>query len=130
MSDLLTPNIMAVHFPTPLLDQKLAQQKILDEANRQQLLQKAQSWLEQNARKFGIEQGYLFGSMTQPGRFSQSSDLDLAVDSLKHGDPFGLISYLSTHLDRDVDLVPLDQCHFVDKIRQTGVVWKANSLPD
>lgn len=121
---------MAVHFPTPLLDQKLAEQKALNEADRQYLLQNARLWLEQNAARFNIEQGYLFGSMTQPGRFSQSSDLDLAVDSLRHGDPFGLISHLSTHLDRDVDLVPLDQCHFADKIRQMGVLWKANSLLD
>lgn len=121
---------MPVHFPTPLLDQKIAERKIVNEADRQHLLQEARLWLEQNAIRFGFQQGYLFGSMTQPGRFSQFSDLDLAVDSLKHGDPFGLISYLSTHLNRDVDLVPLDQCHFADKIRQMGVVWKANSLQD
>lgn len=130
MPDLLKLDNMAVYFPTPLLDQKLAEQKALNETNRQYLLQKAQLWLEQNANKFGIKQGYLFGSMTQPWRFSQSSDLDLAVDSLEQGDPFGLISHLSTHLDRDVDLVPLDQCHFEDKIRQTGMVWKATSSPD
>lgn len=118
---------MAVRFPTPLLDQKLAERKVLNEANRQHLLQKALLWLEKNAKRFAIRQGYLFDSMTQPGKFSQYSDLDLAEDSLNQGDPFGLISYLSTHLDRDVDLIPLDQCHFVDKIRQTGVVWNANS---
>ncbi|NJM85279.1 MAG: nucleotidyltransferase domain-containing protein, partial [Leptolyngbyaceae cyanobacterium RM2_2_21] len=73
-------------------------------------------WLQQNAARFGIDEGYLFGSVTQPGRFTQHSDVDVAIESIAAGQPFGLLSYLSTHLDREVDVVPLDQCHFADKI--------------
>jgi uncharacterized protein len=119
-----------IPFPTPLLDQRLAQQKANNECDRQRLLREAQQWLEQNALKFGIDHGYLFGSMTQPGQFSQFSDLDLALDSLSQGEPFGLISHLSTFLDRDVDLVPLDQCHFAHKIQKEGVQWSATKLRD
>ncbi|NEQ32989.1 MAG: nucleotidyltransferase domain-containing protein [Leptolyngbya sp. SIO4C5] len=110
-------------FSTKLLDQKLAQIRQQNERDRQRLLAKALSWLQQNGERFGICGGYLFGSMTQPGRFTQHSDLDLAVETLAVGNPFGLSSYLSTDLDRDVDIVPLDQCHFADKIRQTGLQW-------
>lgn len=119
-----------VPFPTPLLDQKRAQQKVNNECDRQRLLQEALGWLEQNTPRFGIEQGYLFGSMTQPDKFSQFSDLDLALNSLSQGEPFGLISHLSTFLDREVDLVPLDQCHFAHKIQREGVRWSATKLRD
>lgn len=68
--------------------------------------------------------------MTQPGRFRRDSDVDLAVESLGPGDPFGLMAYLGLAIDREVDLVPLDQCDFAEKIRCTGVAWTANELPD
>ncbi|WP_416672235.1 nucleotidyltransferase family protein [Egbenema bharatensis] len=112
------------------MDAKLAQLRQHNEAARQRLLQEALEWLSHHAATFDIQQGYLFGSVTQSGKFSQDSDLDLAVDSLGNGDPFGLVSDLSIHLNRDVDLVPLDQCHFADKICRTGVVWNANKSLD
>lgn len=110
-------------FPTPLLDERLKQRRSQNELDRQRLLQAALDWLQENAARFGVEGGYLFGSVTQAGQFSQYSDVDLAVENLCEGDPFGLIAYLSLHLDRTVDLVPLDQCHFAPKVRQTGTVW-------
>ena len=119
-----------VSFSTPLLDKKLAQQRLQSEVERQHLLKEALIWLEQNAGQFAVESGYLFGSVTQPGKFSQNSDIDLAVESLQDGDPFGLASYLSLHLNREVDLVPLDQCHFAPKIRQIGILWNGNKLQD
>lgn len=113
-------------FPTPLLDEKLAQLRQQSERDRPQLLQEALIWLQHNATRFGIERGYLFGSITQAGKFAPESDLDPAIESLNQGDPFGLAGYLSLHLNREVDVVPLDQCYFADKIRQTGIVWNEN----
>jgi hypothetical protein len=117
-------------FPTPLLDAKLQHQRHQAEQERQRLLAQALQWLSSQGEQFGILKGYLFGSVTQPERFSANSDIDLAVESLRDGDPFGLSSYLSLHLNRDVDLVPLDQCHFADKIRQTGMLWNVTRSPD
>ncbi len=117
-------------FPTPLFDKKLQELQLQNERDRQHLLPEALAWLQQNASRFNIQQGYLFGSITQVGKFSAESDIDLAVEGLKDGDPFALISYLSLHVNREVDLVPLDQCHFADKIRQTGILWNVNKLPD
>ncbi|MGH2416538.1 MAG: nucleotidyltransferase family protein, partial [Microcystaceae cyanobacterium] len=70
--------MMQPTFPTPLLDEKLVQLRLQNEAERKHLLQEALLWLQQNAARFGVEQGYLFGSVTQEGNFSQQSDLDLA----------------------------------------------------
>ena len=109
-------------YPTPLLGAKLAQLKAQNEATRQALLATALFWLEHHAAEFGIRAGYVFGAITQAGCFSARSDVDLAIENLRQGNPFGLAGSLSSHLNREVDLAPLEQPHFVDKIRQTGIV--------
>jgi hypothetical protein len=112
-----------VAFSTDLLDAYLAQQRADNEAARQQLLKQALQWLTAHAAAYGIRQGYLFGSVTAAGRFQATSDIDLAIPTLSDGNPFGLIGALSLALNREVDLVALDQCHFADKIRQAGIAW-------
>ncbi|MEL6493067.1 MAG: nucleotidyltransferase domain-containing protein [Cyanobacteria bacterium J06621_3] len=110
-------------FPTPLLDAQLAKEKSENEQIRQQLLQQALSWLTDNAQQYGVQSGYIFGSVTMPNRFTQHSDIDLAVETHKSGDICGLMGGLSMLLLRDIDMVPLDQCHFAEKIRATGLAW-------
>jgi predicted nucleotidyltransferase len=117
-------------FPTPLLDARFAREKKQNEQDRQRLLQMTVGWLQSNAARYGIDRGYVFGSVMERDRFSQYSDVDLAVETHKTGDVFALMSSLSMHINRDVDLVPLDQCHFSEKIRKAGMEWIANELPD
>ena len=117
-------------FPTPLLDARLAREKEQNERERQQLLPLALAWLQAHGLDYGISRGYLFGSVTQPGRFTQSSDIEIAVDTWETGNIFGLMGYLSLYLNRDVDVIPLDQCHFADKIRRLGMPWSVNDSPD
>ncbi|MGB3293674.1 MAG: nucleotidyltransferase domain-containing protein [Phormidesmis sp.] len=116
-------------FPTPLLDARLARQKAANEQARQQILQMTQHWLSSNAARYGIESGYIFGSVTVPGRFSDRSDVDLAVETHKTGDICALMGDLSMYINRDVDLIPLDQCHFAEKIRRIGLSWTQNASP-
>ena len=117
-------------FPTPLLDARLAREKKQNEADRQLLLASALEWLRAHGANYGITHGYVFGSVTEPGHFTQTSDIDIAVDTWKTGDVCGLMGYLSLHLNRDVDIVPLDQCHFANKIRSLGMPWSVNDSPD
>ena len=117
-------------FPTPLLDARLAKEKEQNEADRGRLLESALQWLRAHGAAYAITHGYIFGSVTEPGRFTQNSDIDIAVDTWKTGDICGLMGYLSLHLNRDVDIVPLDQCHFADKIRRLGMPWSVNDSPD
>ncbi|MGI8935757.1 nucleotidyltransferase domain-containing protein [Leptolyngbya sp. BC1307] len=116
-------------FPTPLLDARFARQKDCDEQARQQILQMTQHWLGNHAARYGIKGGYIFGSVTLPDRFSDRSDVDLAVETHKTGDICALMGDLSMHINRDVDLIPLDQCHFADKIRRIGLPWTQNASP-
>lgn len=117
-------------FSTSLLDAHRAQRRARNEADRQRLLTAALTWLQAYGRKFGYDRGYLFGSITQPGRFTEYSDLDVAVETFKGEVSLGMSSYLMTDLDREVDLVPLDRCHFAAKIRQEGILWIASIGPD
>lgn len=117
-------------FPTPLLDARLARERVQNEQNRQQLLQQTLTWLADNAIRFGIKNGYVFGSVTMPYRFNQSSDVDLAVETYKTGDICALMGAISMYMNRDVDLVPLDQCHFSEKICREGIAWTAKGLSD
>lgn len=117
-------------FPTPLLDARLAREKKQNEETRQQLLQQTLDWLSANAGQYGVDCGYVFGSVAEPNRFTQRSDIDLAVETHKTGNICGLMGGLSSYLLRDVDMVPLDKCHFAEKIRQVGMAWTANKLPD
>ena len=117
-------------FPTPLLDARLAREKKQNEQDRQRLLSMTIDWLVKNAARYGIEKGYVFGSVTERDRFSQHSDVDLAVATHKTGDICALMGALSMHINRDVDVVPLDQCHFAEKIRRVGIEWIANGSPE
>lgn len=117
-------------FPTPLLDARLAREKEQNEAERLKLLPLVLEWLCTHGKTYGIPHGYVFGSVTEPGRFTQTSDIDVAVDTWETGNICGLMGYLSLHLNRDVDVVPLDQCHFADKIRHRGMSWSVNDSPD
>lgn len=116
-------------FPTPLLDARLARERKQNEEDRQQLLQMTVAWLEENATRYGVERGYVFGSVIEYNRFSQYSDIDLAVETHKTGNICALMGALSMHINRDIDVVPLDQCHFAKKIRTVGLPWTANGLP-
>ena len=117
-------------FPTPLLDARLAREKTQNEQIRQQLVQQTLDWLTENAQRYGVKRGYIFGSLTMPDRFTQRSDIDLVVETHKTGDICALMGGLSQIVLRDIDMVPLDQCDFAEKIRRTGLVWIAKELPD
>lgn len=117
-------------FSTHLLDARLAREKVHNEQVRQKLLQQTLDWLSANAKYYGVEKGYIFGSVTEPNRFTLRSDIDLAVETHKTGDICGLMGGLSGCVLRDVDMVPLDQCHFAEKICRVGVAWTAKELLD
>ncbi|MGD1899953.1 MAG: nucleotidyltransferase family protein [Phormidesmis sp.] len=117
-------------FSTHLLDARLAREKAQNEQIRQQLLQQTLDWLSDNAQRYDIKSGYVFGSVTIPNRFTQRSDIDLAVETHKTGNICGLMGELSIYVMRDVDMVPLDQCHFAEKICRVGIAWTAKELPD
>ena len=67
---------------------------------------------------------WVFGSLVQPGRFNDASDVDIALEveptsiSIER-----LTSELAERLGRPVDVVLLDRCRFRDKILREGELW-------
>jgi predicted nucleotidyltransferase len=70
------------------------------------------------------ERVWIFGSLTQPGRFNEASDVDVALETEPAVMSAGrLSSELSERLARPVDVVLLGTCRFRDKIRREGELW-------
>lgn len=68
----------------------------------------------------------LFGSLTKPGTFNDRSDVDLAVETEpSQMSAERLISELMDRLERPVDVLLLDRCHFREKILREGELWIA-----
>lgn len=110
-------------FSTAKLDQVLQERRLKLEQERQELIIKTQQWLDQFSTEYGITKAYIFGSVTIPGKFHANSDIDLAIESIYPEKYCLAISLLATYLERDVDLIKLDNCLFGERIRQTGILW-------
>lgn len=80
-------------------------------------------WLTVNGNKYDIEQAYIFGSLIRPVRFTQQSDVDLAVEAIAPENLFVAMTALAEAIGREVDLIELSKCSFAHRIRQEGIVW-------
>jgi hypothetical protein len=114
-------------FSTSKLDQLISDRRLKNEQDRQFLLNKTKQWFNQYGKKYSIDRAYIFGSVTHPYHFSHQSDIDVAIENINLDDFFLVISLLSEHLEREVDLIQLKHCHFAEKIRQTGILWTATA---
>jgi predicted nucleotidyltransferase len=115
-------------FNTRLLDAAIAKRRQQNEQTRQETLTKLLQWFDQHGSQYGVDRVYIFGSLSRPGRFRDNSDIDIAVEQMAPTLFFALIGQLAEALERDVDLVELEKCHFADRIRAEGVLWNNPSL--
>lgn len=110
-------------FPTHKLDKILCDRRLKLEEKRQKTLSKIITWLEENADTYNIKKAYIFGSVTKPNKFRETSDIDIAIEEMKPESFFLLISLLMEVMERDVDLILLNKCHFAHRIREQGILW-------
>jgi predicted nucleotidyltransferase len=109
-------------FDTSLLDEAIARRHERREMLRRARLEEVLRQLEGLGPAHEVKEAYIFGSLAQPGRFSEDSDIDVAV-VMPSARFFDLAAELSHALHTDVDLIPLERCHFADKIRREGIRW-------
>ena len=103
--------------------QRLALAQDQREALRQQARHAAIEAIRAVAPAYpGITQIYLFGSVTQPGRFSDRSDVDIAVAGTDGAAYFALWNDLERACpDWLIDLREINQPgHFTDTVRHLG----------
>ena len=74
-------------------------------------------------KKYQWDEVYLFGSIVLEGRFRQNSDIDIAVLGLKKFDYYKFIGEISDLLNKRVDVVLLEECHFAQFIKEKGIKW-------
>ncbi len=114
---------MTDFFSSQKLDKIISDRRLKLEEERKLILKKTQEWLDNNASEYGIKKAYIFGSVTYPNKFNENSDVDLAVEEINAEKHFLAISFLSTYLEREVDIIKLNHCHFADRIREKGILW-------
>lgn len=86
-----------------------------DEYRRQRLAQRARADAEAIAEllvdRFGATRVYLFGSLTVPGGFRESSDIDLAVEGMRAEQFIRASAEAARTTSFSLDLVPLEDAH-------------------
>lgn len=110
-------------FKTDILDRAIAKRRHNQEQQRQEILARVINWLETVGSQQGIKRAYIFGSLTRPGDFTEASDVDIAISGKLPEEFCTLISLLATTVEREVDLIHLEKCHFSDRIRDRGILW-------
>ncbi|MFA5479913.1 MAG: hypothetical protein WC002_03115 [Candidatus Muiribacteriota bacterium] len=64
---------------------------------------------------------FITGSLIECFQFNKYSDIDIAVENFK-GIRFELLSKLSNILEREVDLILLEQCDFKNNLKKIKVI--------
>jgi hypothetical protein len=117
---------MTKPFKTTLLDRHLRKKQRENEKRRQETLQQVFRLLSKLAGKYGFNRAYVFGSITQMGRFRKNSDVDVAVAGLADEKYFALIVELSHKLGREVDVFQIEKHPLRKRIMETGIEWNKN----
>lgn len=62
---------------------------------------------------------FLVGSITQPYQFSSNSDVDIVLKNF-NGDRFDVWSKLEREINRDIEVILFEHCHFQDHVTKYG----------
>ena len=90
---------------------------------RKRILHDVVKTLQLLMEKYTWKEIYLFGSLVQEGRFKPNSDVDIAVLGLNKFDYYTFIGEVSQILNRRVDVIRLEECHFSSSIVKKGIRW-------
>ena len=94
------------------------------EQNRLSTIHDIWKAIERLTKRYQWDEIYLFGSITKPERFSQRSDVDIGIKGLNKYQHYRFISDFSGLLEREVDVVRLEDCPFAEAIVKRGIKWK------
>ena len=104
-----------------LLQQLSRQRAEHHETLRLEVRQRLKNVLRQLAP---ADQVVVFGSLARPYRFTDTSDIDIALKT----EPSGMTLYqltglLAEQMGRPVDVILLSECRFRDRIAREGETW-------
>ena len=90
---------------------------------RQRTIQRVHRALNELRKHILFDEAYIFGSILSPS-FSEDSDIDIAFTGLRDEDFFKAMAFLSAFLEREVDIVQLEDHRLKDTIIKNGIKWK------
>jgi predicted nucleotidyltransferase len=71
-----------------------------------------------------VDQVVIFGSLTKPHRFTDTSDIDIALETEPaETSLYQLTALLAEEMGRPVDIILLSECRFRDRIAREGEIW-------
>jgi hypothetical protein len=94
---------------------------------RRQTVEKVWKAMETLCNTYECSEVYIFGSAASSDHFSEMSDVDIGIGGLDKLSHYRFIADLSERIERDVDVVRLEDCSFADAIRTRGIRWKKNN---
>ncbi len=110
--------------PDLLLDEVIAKNRKRQEEYRRRVIEKILAAIDKLSEEIAFKEAYLFGSVTKPFRFSESSDIDIGFMGLDDRRFFKVMSYISDEAGRDVDIVQLEDHRLAAKIKRGGIRWR------
>ncbi|MCX8124802.1 MAG: nucleotidyltransferase domain-containing protein [Spirochaetes bacterium] len=110
--------------PTYILDEIINKKKEQRERIRCDLLLKLDTALSELQLIIDFTEAYIFGSITRPYAFKESSDIDIGFLGLNDKDFFKAMSFLSSQLGYEVDVVQIEKHRLGPIILKEGIQWK------
>jgi predicted nucleotidyltransferase len=117
----MTKNIM--QFSTYVLDESLKKKRVEKEKLRKYTLKKLDTILSEMSQIIFFKDAYIFGSITKPHQFTEESDVDIAFLGLDDKDFFKAMSFISGQLERDVDIIQIENHRLSEKVVNEGIKW-------
>jgi len=93
------------------------------EKSRQFALARLDKALSVLSEKYSWNGIFIFGSVAREGAFHENSDVDIGIEGLDPLQHHEFVGELSRLLERDVDVVLLEECGFGDRIKEKGLKW-------
>ncbi|ETR68422.1 MAG: DNA polymerase subunit beta [Candidatus Magnetoglobus multicellularis str. Araruama] len=105
----------------------LVKEKQLAEIKRKEMFKKVCHSIEILSHKYDWNMLYIFGSLVKEGAFTNRSDIDIAISGLNKFEHYRFIADISGLIERDVDVVLLEDLDYSQTLIKGGIQWKKSS---
>ncbi|MBI5208277.1 MAG: hypothetical protein HY934_10900 [Candidatus Firestonebacteria bacterium] len=113
----------AYNFNISIWEKNIEEKNKEKEKNRLKILENSIRILKDYFKDKNVINAFLAGSILKENKFYQFSDIDIVVKGLKE-DYFKTKSELENLLDRDVDIIEIEESKFGDSILKNGIQIK------
>ena len=107
----------------PIWHKELLKKSARQEKDRLKTLKEVETALDELEKKYHWDEAYIFGSLCGKKEFRQTSDVDIALMGLNKFDLYALVGDISLRLNRQVDVVRMEECGFSKSIISRGIKW-------